>query len=84
MHYNIACAFAILGGIIATVAVFVAIPLSQKLAEAMDPMVVAVPETVIEETPNIKRTLATDTLDPTTLAVIQAAIHQHRDKQSRG
>ncbi len=41
-------AFAILGGIIATVAVFVAIPLSQKLAEAMDPMVVAVPETVIE------------------------------------
>lgn len=41
-------AFAILGGIIATVAVFVAIPLSQKLAEAMDPVVVAVPETVIE------------------------------------
>ena len=41
-------AFAILGGIIATVAVFVAIPLSQKLAESLDPAVVEMPETVIE------------------------------------
>jgi oxaloacetate decarboxylase gamma subunit len=42
------------------------------------------PEIVVEETPAIKRKTTTDALDPTTLAVIQAAIHQHRDKQSRG
>jgi len=42
------------------------------------------PEAVIEEAPAIKRKPTHDDLDPTTLAVIQAAIRQHRDKQSRG
>ena len=42
------------------------------------------PEPVIEEAPVATRKTASDAIDPTTLAVIQAAIRQHRDKQSRG
>lgn len=42
------------------------------------------PEAVIEETPVNKRKPSNDAIDQTTLAVIQAAIRQHRDKQSRG
>lgn len=40
--------FAILGGVVATIAVFVAIPLSQKLADQFSPSMVEVPEAVIE------------------------------------
>lgn len=42
------------------------------------------PEAVIEETQVTKRKPGNDAIDQTTLAVIQAAIRQHRDKQSRG
>jgi oxaloacetate decarboxylase gamma subunit len=42
------------------------------------------PEAVVEEAPAPKRKMTSDAIDPTTLAVIQAAIRQHRDKQSRG
>ncbi len=42
------------------------------------------PEAVVEEAPAPKRKTTSDAIDPTTLAVIQAAIRQHRDKQSRG
>lgn len=40
--------FAILGGVVATIAVFVAIPLSQKLAEQFSPPVAPPPEIVID------------------------------------
>lgn len=40
--------FAILGGVVATVAVFVAIPLSQKLADQFSPPIEAPPEIEIE------------------------------------
>ncbi|MBB5350280.1 protein TonB [Haloferula luteola] len=40
--------FAILGGVVATIAVFVAIPLSQKLSETLDPPVAPMPEVALE------------------------------------
>lgn len=40
--------FAVIGGLIATVAVFVAIPLSQKLSQFLDPSSAEAPEIVVE------------------------------------
>jgi protein TonB len=40
--------FAILGGVVATIAVFVAIPLSQRLSETFSPPMPEIPETVID------------------------------------
>ncbi len=40
--------FAILGGVVATIAVFVVIPLSQRLAETLSPPVAAPPEVAVE------------------------------------
>lgn len=42
------------------------------------------PDAIVPEPFAPKPKAPTDTIDNTTLAVIQAAIRQHRDKQSRG
>lgn len=41
------------------------------------------PDAIVPETPAPKSKPGNDTVDTTTLAVIQAAIRQHRDKNAR-
>lgn len=42
------------------------------------------PDAIVPEAPAPKSKPGNDTVDTTTLAVIQAAIRQHRDKNARG
>lgn len=42
------------------------------------------PDAIVPDAPTPKSKPGNDTVDATTLAVIQAAIRQHRDKNARG